>query len=226
MRSSISGSWAAGRMTVSPIGQGRGEHRVLRAHDRHEREPDLRAAEPSRCGREEVAVAVVDLGAQRAHGVDVQIDRSPPDPIAAGVADDDPAEPGEEWPEQYEAGPHLGRGLERHEQPFDVTRRDLVGVRRRVVDDDTEIAQRLGHDADVLDFRDVGEPAPLAGQRRGGEQLERRVLRAADGNRAAQRPAALDPEHFPSDRLRGDFPLKRPCVSHECHPQRGRRPSR
>ena len=43
------------------VGQGRREHRVLGAHDRHEREADLGAAQPPGRGREVVAVAVLDL---------------------------------------------------------------------------------------------------------------------------------------------------------------------
>ena len=54
---------------------------------------------------------------------------------------------------------------------------DLVDVRRRVVDDDAEVAEGLGHDPDVLDLGDVREPAALAGQGRRGEQLQGGVLR-------------------------------------------------
>ena len=50
------------------------------------------------CRREVVAVAVLDVGAERPHRLDVEVDRPPPDPVAAGVADDHPAEPGEERP--------------------------------------------------------------------------------------------------------------------------------
>jgi hypothetical protein len=80
------------------LGERRREHRVLGAHDRHEREPDLGAAEAARRGREVVAVAVGDVGAERAHCLDVKIHRPPPDPVAAGVADDHPAEPAQERP--------------------------------------------------------------------------------------------------------------------------------
>ena len=126
--------------------------------------------------REVVAVAVLDVGAQGAHRVDVEVDRPPADPIAAGVADDDPPEARQERPEQDEAGAHLGRRLERHEEPVHVARGDLVDVRRGMVDDDAQVAQRLGHDAHVLDLGHVGEPAALAGQGRRGQQLERGVL--------------------------------------------------
>ena len=113
------------------LGEGRREHRVLGAHDRHEREADLATAQPARRGREVVAIPVVDRRAQRAHRLDVEVDRAPADPVTARVADDDPAEPRQERPEQHEARAHLRRGLERDEQPLDVARGDLVHVRPR-----------------------------------------------------------------------------------------------
>ncbi len=214
MRSSTSGSWAAGRMTVCALGEGRRQHRVLGAHHRHEREADLGAAQPAGRGREVVAVAVLDRGAERAHRLDVEVHRPAPDPVAAGVADDDLPEAGQERAEQDEARAHPGCRLERHEQPLDVARGDLVDVVGRMVDDDAEVAQRLGHDPHVLDLRDVGEAAALAGQRRRGQQLERRVLRPADRHRPGQRPATLDPEDLPGDRLGPELPMERPRVSH------------
>ena len=137
-----------------------------------------------------VAVPVVDRGAHGPHRVDVEVHRPPPDPIAAGVADDHLAEARQERPEEHEAGAHLGRGLERHEQPVDVARGHLVGVRRGMVDHDAEVGERLGHRPHVLDLGHVAEPAALAGQGRGGEHLERGVLGAADADRALERRAA------------------------------------
>ena len=128
IRSSTSGSCAAGRMVVWPSARVAASMRVLRAHDRDDGERHVGAAQPARRAREVVAVAVLDLGAQGAHRVDVQVDRPPADPVAAGVADDDPPEARQERPQQDEAGAHLGRRLERHEQPVDVARGDLVDV--------------------------------------------------------------------------------------------------
>ena len=79
-------------------------------------------------GREVVAVAVLDLGAERPHRVDVQVDRPPPDAVAARVADDHPTEPSKQRAEQHERGTHLGSRLEGHELPLDVARGDLVHV--------------------------------------------------------------------------------------------------
>jgi hypothetical protein len=130
------------------------------------------------------------------------------------VADDHPAEPAQKRPEEHEAGPHLGRRLERDEEPLDVARRDLVDVRVGVVDDDAEVAERLGHDPDILDLGHVREPAAFPGERRRGEHLQRGVLRAADRDRAGQRPAALDPEHLVGDRFGYEFPVERFRVGH------------
>ena len=181
------------------LGQRGGQDRVLGAHHGHLREADVRAAQPAGRAREVVAVAVLDVGAHGAHRVDVQVDRAAADPVAARVAHDHAAEARQQRPEQDEAGAHLGRGLERHEEPLDVARGDLVRVRRRVIDDDAEVAQHADHDAHVLDLRHVREPAALAGQRGRGEHLERRVLAAADLDSAAQRPTARYPEGLPLD---------------------------
>ena len=112
------------------VGEGGGEHRVLGAHHGHLGEGDLAAAEPARRLGVVVAVAVVDLRAQGPHRVDVQVDRPPADPVAARVADDDPAEPREQRAQQDERGAHLGGGLERDEQPVHVARGDLVDAGR------------------------------------------------------------------------------------------------
>ena len=90
-----------------------------------------------------------------------------------------------------------------------------------MVDDDAEVAQRLGHHAHVLDLGDVGEPAALAGQRRGGQQLERGVLGAADRDGPGQRPAALDRGRPRGRRAPGRTPSGR--ASRRPSPSRGRR---
>ena len=144
----------------------------------------------------------------------MEVDRAPPNAIAAGVADDDAAEPGEERPQEHEAGAHLGCRLEWHEQPLDVAGGDLVVVFAGVVDHDADVAERFGHDPHVLDLRHIREPAALTCQRGGGEQLEGGILRAADANRARQRLAALDAKDLARDRLRVELPVKRSGVSH------------
>ena len=161
-----------------------------------------------------VAVAVVDLGAQGPHGVHVQVHRPPPDPVAARVADDHPPEPREERAQEDERGAHLGGGLERDEQPVHVARGDLVDAVRRVVHHDAEVGEDLGQDADVLDLGHVLEPAALAREDGGGQQLEGGVLRPRDVHGPPERPATLDAERLRGRCLRDVFPVERPGVSH------------
>ena len=144
----------------------------------------------------------------------MEVDRPPPDPVTARVADDDPPETGQQRAEEHEAGAHPGGRLERDEQPLDVARGDLVDVVGRVIDDDAEVAQRLGHDPHVLDLGDVGEPAALTGQGRGGQHLERGVLGAADRDDPRQRLSPDDPEDLAGDRLGPVLPVERSCFSH------------
>ena len=113
MRSSTSGSCAAGRMVVWPSASVAASIAFSVPMTDTNGKRDLGAAQPAGRRREVVAVAVLDRGAERAHRVDVQVDRPAADPVAARVADDHPAEAGQERAEQDEAGAHLGRGLER-----------------------------------------------------------------------------------------------------------------
>ena len=195
-------------------GQDGGEHGILGAHDRDLREGDPAAAQPARGLGEVVAVAVLDLRAEGPHRVDVQVHRPAPNPVAAGVTDDDPPETGEQRAQQDEAGPHLGRRLKWHEEPLRIAAGDLVDVGLRMVDGHADIGQDLGQDAHVLDFGHVGEAAALAGQSGGGHQLERGVLGAADADRALQAPAALDPEDLAVNLLGVVLPVKRTSVGH------------
>ena len=105
------------------------QHRVLGTHDGDLGEGDRAAPEPAGRLGEVVAVAVLDLRPKSPHGIDVEVHGTPADPIPAGVADDDPSESRQERTQQDEARPHLGRGLERHEEPLRVAGGDLVNVR-------------------------------------------------------------------------------------------------
>ena len=69
--------------------ENRGEQGVFGAHHRDVRELDDGPPKASlRCVGEVVAVLVLHLGAHGGHGLDVQVDRPPPDPVTAGIADD------------------------------------------------------------------------------------------------------------------------------------------
>jgi hypothetical protein len=145
----------------------------------------------------------------------MQVHGPPPDPVTARVTDDHSTEASQQRAQQHERGPHLRRRFERHELPLDVACGDLVDVVLRVIDHDAQFDQRLGHHAHVLDLGDVRDPAPLTSQRRSGEHLECRVLRAADGDGTEQRTSALHAEDFPRDRLGDVLPVERSGVGHE-----------
>ena len=106
---------------------------------------DFRKQSARRLG-EVIAVAILDGGAERLHGMDVQVYRTTTDAVATGVADDDLADARQQGTQQDEAGTHASGGLERHEVPVDVAGTDFVGVGLRVVYNHTEIAQDLGHE--------------------------------------------------------------------------------
>jgi hypothetical protein len=144
----------------------------------------------------------------------VEVDRTPPDPVAAGVADDHLAEAGQERTQEHEAGAHLGGRLEGHEEPVHVAGRDLVGVRLGMVDHDPEVAEGLGHDPHVLDLGHVRETAALAGQAGRGEHLERRVLGPRHLDPARERDAAGHAEDLPRHGLGDVLPVERPLINH------------
>ena len=87
IRSSTSGSWAAFSMTVVP--SARVAASMAFSVPMTVTYGKVIVAPRSRSGaREVVAVAVLDLRAERVHGLDVEVNRAATDPVAAGVADD------------------------------------------------------------------------------------------------------------------------------------------
>ena len=78
-----------------------------------------------------------------------------------------------------------------------------------------EVAEDLGQRADVLDLGHVLEPAPLAREDGGSEQLEGGVLGPRDVHGPAERPAALDAERLRGRGVGDVLPVERPGVSHD-----------
>ena len=122
-----------------PDRESRRQHGVLSPHHRDLREVHTATAQPAGGLREVVAVAVLDLGAQGPHRVDVQVHGPAADPVPAGVADDDAPETCQQRAEQDEAGPHLGRRLEGHEQPLGVAAGNFVDVGFRMIDGHADV---------------------------------------------------------------------------------------
>ena len=157
IRSSTSGSRGGVLDHRRAARQGGGQHRVLGAHHRHVREGDPRAAQPAGRLGEVVAVLVLDLGPEGPHRLDMQVDRPPPDPVAAGVADDHAPEAGQERAEQDERGAHLHRRLERHEEPVGGRGRDLQPALLERGDLEADVGHGAAQDLHVADARDVAQ---------------------------------------------------------------------
>ena len=102
-----------------------GEHCILCPHHGDVREGDVCAAQPAAALRKVIAIAIVNLCAERAHCIYMEIDGASSNPIAARIADDDATESREEWAEQHEARAHLSRRLERNEEPLHVARSEI-----------------------------------------------------------------------------------------------------
>ena len=229
MRSSTSGSWAAGRIVVVPSARVAARIAFSVPMTRDEREGHLAAAQPAGRAREVVAVAVVDVGAQGAHRLDVQVDRPPADPVAAGVADDDPPEARQQRAQQDEAGAHLGRRLERHEQPVHVARGDLVDVRAPGWSTTTPRSRRVSAMTRTSSISGTlvnrqRSPVSVAA----ASSLSAAFLAPLIRHRAAERPAALDAEGLPRSRARAGTPSgtvwRRPRAYPRCRgPSRWRR---
>ena len=192
IRLSTSGSAAALQMVVRPARQDRRHEQVLGAGDARLGQAHVRAAQPAWRARVVVAPLVVDLGAECAQGVDVDVDRPPADAVAARVGDDDLAAPAEHRPEQHERRAQPFGRFERDEVPV-----ELAGVDAQLVVADpvrlgAQVAQHFEDVLDVGDARGVGDRARLVAQDCRRHQLQDGVLGARDGQRAAQRDAAFD----------------------------------
>ena len=186
------GSHAAWPRTVSPSGEDGGHDRVLRAHDRCLVEVQRAAAEP--VGRDLVDTVDVDIGAERGERVDVCVEPTPADDVAARRRHGDAAEACEQRAGEEERRANLARelGIEvglPHSPGIDthLVRADPFGV-------GTEVGEELDHRLDVPDARNVGEMHLLGRQHARGEDRERAVLVPRSAHRPGQRAAALDDE--------------------------------
>ena len=142
-----------------PSREGGGEQDVLGAHDRHDREVDMGAAQPVGRGRGVVvAVAVLDRGAQLLERGDVEVDRPAADAVTARVRKDDASEAREHRPEEDEAGAHALRGLERHERPIRVDGGQLERIPVGAPDVEADVGHHLAHERHVADAGHVAQP--------------------------------------------------------------------
>ena len=135
-----------------PLCKNGGEHGVLRPHHRDVWEGDLRAAESAAALCKVVTIAVIDLRAECAHCINVQIHRATPNAIATRVADDDATESRKEWAEQHEACAHFCRRFKRNEEPFNVAGSEIHAAVCFSLNGDAKIAQCVAQHFNVKNF--------------------------------------------------------------------------
>ena len=172
------------------LGRHGGHEQVLGCSHTGEVEYDVRAVQP--VGRAGLKEAVVD-GELHADGLEadkMHVDLASADLTAARHGHAGASEAANERAEHRDARTHL-----RHQLVGGLVLVDGGGVHRQrmavALHPRAQTAQHVGHDADIRDERDVMDGRfPLA-QQRGGDQLERRVLRARHGDVAGQRVVAL-----------------------------------
>ena len=167
---------------------------VFGAHYGDLREGDCCSLEASAALCKVVAVAIINLGAERAHGINVQVHGATADTVAAWIANDHAAEPGQEWAEEHEASAHLGGGFERHEEPFGIRRLQAHRFGGWSLNRDADVAEGVGEHINVKDPWNVLQIYPVAGKHRGGHHLKGGVLRTAHSHAASERLPALNAE--------------------------------
>ena len=132
-----------------------GEHCILCPHHGDVREGDICAAQSTAALCKVVAIAIVNLCAERAHCINMKIDWASSNPIAARIADDDATESRKEWAEQHEARAHLGRRLQRNEEPLHVTRGEIHRAICFAFHRNAKIAECVAQHLNIKDLWDV-----------------------------------------------------------------------
>ena len=152
-----------GRDDGGALRQYGGEDRVLGAHHGDLREGDRCPLEATVALRKVVAVAVINLGAEGAHSVNMKVHRATANAIAAWVANDHATEPGKEWTKEHEAGAHLCCRFKWNEEPFGVRRLQAHRFGGWSLNGDADVAEGIGEHIDVEDPWNVLEVHPVAG---------------------------------------------------------------
>ena len=178
------------------LGQHRGQqHRLGRAHARV-RQVDPRAVQPRR-PRDDPGRARLDLGAEGAQRRDVEVDRPPPDRVAADQRDERLPGPVQQRPEHQDRDPVQPGERLRHPRLAPRGRRRDRDVAAGPADLVPDGLQHRGRDVDVADLRRVADRARPVAQHRRDHVLGHRVLRPAHLDVAAQRPRRF---HLPGFR--------------------------
>ena len=173
--------------------QHRRHQRGLGRADRRRRQHDTVAAQSAVFGpRLNVTGLDIDLGAERLQRLEMQVDRPRADRAAAGQRHPRRTEPCQQRRQHQNAGAHaadevvgrlraLGSGRVQHQHS--------AGT---VVGDHAELAHQREHGGDVGHARNIAQLQRFGAEQRRGNLRQRRVLRAADLDRAFNASAAAN----------------------------------
>ncbi|HJW40854.1 MAG TPA: hypothetical protein VJ476_06455 [Rhizomicrobium sp.] len=179
-------------------GEHRGHHGVFGRADRGKGKFDMRAAQALGRPGDDIAFLKLDIGAQHLKRLDVEIDRTAANRIAARQRYFRVALARDERTEHQEARPHLGDNVVRCCRVDDISggQRQTPALphagTRRPVHFGAEMAQEIEHHEDVPDRWHVIEGHRLVGQKAGRHQRHCRVLRTTDRNLTLEAAAAPD----------------------------------
>ena len=192
MRSMISGSIAALRSSVMPLGAHRREQHLLGGTDARVRQVHV-GARAGRCGAVSRSPSwrFSTTAPNCAQHVEVVVDRALADAAAAEVGDERLAEPVQQRPAEQDRDPATSRRACRCRR---------CAPARRCVGSSTQLAVAVGgvdehavqleqpaDDLDVGDLGHVAQPARLLGEQRGHHRLGDEVLGAPDLDVADER---------------------------------------
>ena len=209
------------------LGQARRHQQVLGGADRGEGQLDRGAAQPPLDAGIDIAAIEADFGAHQLQALEVQVHRPRADRAAAGQRDAGLPHARQQRAEHQDGGTHLAHDVVRRLGAGDrAADRQGAPILADRIDRDAMAAQQGHHRVDIRQMRHVGQHQALFGEQAAGEQGQRGVFRAADGDGAVERAAAADANavHVTASEVprRVDACICPPC--RRSSPRRGRRP--
>ena len=170
------------------------QHDVDRAADGDHIHEHIRADQPVRLRHDEAARRL-HLRAERAHALDVLVNRPAPDVASARQRHLRPAKARQQRADIIRRRAHPAAELQRHIRAVDGAGIDLHHARVGIpVDLRAQMAQRLHRNVDVLDVRQIFDHAGRFAEDRGGNHRDRSILAAADAHGSLQ-PLPTRDEH-------------------------------
>ena len=182
------------------LGQGRGHEEIFRRAHGHLGKHDAPAGETLGRAGEHVTLGQLDLGAQLAQALKVNVDRPGADGAAARQGHLGPPIAGDQRTQHQDRGPHLAHQVVRRPRLEDPTGAQLqhppvmaaIGGLAVEMDLDAELGEQIGHGGDVGHMGQVAQGQRLVGQEGCGHERQGRVLGPANGNVAFEATAAAN----------------------------------